>query len=144
MVVTVNHAVSHGLRLSLFILPFAIMVVLDTLSCPGGPPASSSSLCSPSAHCGQAGCGCPATRVAAEALGRIKRRCTVARCPSVLGAGGGVLTETADLGCVAIEVASTERRNYGLVFSLRSSSILLMIRPSGYSYIVLNLLNLSI
>ena len=37
MVVTVNHAVSHGLRLSLFILPFAIMVVPDTLSRPGGP-----------------------------------------------------------------------------------------------------------
>ena len=36
MVVTVNHAISHGLRLSLFILPFAIMVVPDTLSCPGG------------------------------------------------------------------------------------------------------------
>ena len=36
MVVTVNHAVSHGLRLSLFILPFAIMVVPDTLSRPGG------------------------------------------------------------------------------------------------------------
>ena len=35
MVVTVNHAVSHGLRLSLFILPFAIMVVPDTLSRPG-------------------------------------------------------------------------------------------------------------
>ena len=36
MVVTVNHTVSHGLRLSPFILPFAIMVVPDTLPRPGG------------------------------------------------------------------------------------------------------------
>ena len=33
---TVNHAISYGLRLSPFILPFAIMVVPDTLSRPGG------------------------------------------------------------------------------------------------------------
>ena len=38
MVVTVNHAISYGLRLSPFILPFAIMVVPDTLSRPGGLP----------------------------------------------------------------------------------------------------------
>ena len=36
MVVTVNHTVSHGLRLSPFILPFAIMVVPNTLFRPGG------------------------------------------------------------------------------------------------------------